>query len=108
MNDYRVLASNLMSTNNYALTLSNLKLQQGEVVTDIYFDFGTVPSGFSSQVKPTVTVSVNPNAANGYNLVNRAYAGGKYMGTWETANASWTTIVRNLTKRIVILPKTGY
>jgi len=108
MNDYRVLASNLLSTNNYALTLGNLKLQQGEVVTDIYFDFGTVPSGFSSQVKPTVTVSVNPNAVNGYNLVNRAYAGGKYMGTWETANASWTTIVRNLTKRIIILPKTGY
>ena len=108
-NDYRVLASNLLSTNNYSFALSALPLQYGEVVTDIYFDFGTVPVGFQSVTQPTLTVSVSPTAVNGYYLTNRADAGGKYGGTWQTANASWITIVRNLTPvRVVLLPKTGY
>ena len=108
-NDYRVLAGNLLSTNNYSFALSALPLQYGEVVTDIYFDFGTVPVGFQSVTQPTLTVSVSPTAANGYYLTNRADAGGKYGGTWQTANASWITIVRNLTPvRVVLLPKTGY
>jgi len=108
-NDYRVLASNLLSTNNYSFGLSGLQLMAGEVVTDIYFDFGTVPSGFQSVTKPTLMVSVNPRTANKYYVTNRADAGGKFGETWQSANASWITIVRNLTPvRKPILPKTGY
>ena len=33
-------------------------------------------------------------AVNGYQMVNRADAGGKYQGTWQTATANWITIVR--------------
>ena len=105
--EYQVLASNLLTTNNYALPLSSLPLQAGEVVTDIYFDFGTVPAGFQSKTQPTLTVSVDPSATNGYNVTNRADAGGSYSGIWQTAVASWVTIVRNLTKPVP-LPKTGY
>ena len=109
MNGYRVLASNLLSTNNYAFQLSGLPLMAGEVVTDIYYEFGKVPAGFQSVAKPTLTVSVSPTAVNGYQVINRADAGGQYGGTWETANASWITIVRNLTPvKRVPLPKTGY
>ena len=61
----------------------------GEVVTDIYFDFGTVPSGFQSVTKPTLMVSVNPRTANKYYVTNRADAGGKFGETWQSANASW-------------------
>ena len=108
-NDYRVLASNLLSTNNYSFGLSGLQLMVGEVVTDIYFDFGTVPSGFQSVTKPTLMVSVNPRTANKYYVTNRADAGGKFGETWQSANASWITIVRNLTPvRKPLLPKTGY
>ena len=108
-NDYRVLASNLLSTNNYSFGLSGLQIMAGEVVTDIYFDFGTVPSGFQSVTKPTLMVSVNPRTANKYYVTNRADAGGKFGETWQSANASWITIVRNLTPvRKPILPKTGY
>ncbi len=106
-NEYRVLASNLLTTNNYALPLSSLPLQSGEVVTDIYFDFGNVPAGFQSKTQPTLTVFVNPNTINGYNIINRADAGGQYSEAWQTAVASWVTIVRNLTKSDP-LPKTGY
>ena len=108
-NDYRVLASNLLSTNNYSFGLSGLQLMAGEVVTDIYFDFGTVPPGFQSVTKPTLMVSVNPRTANKYYVTNRADAGGKFGETWQSANASWITIVRNLTPvRKPLLPKTGY
>ena len=82
-NDYRVLASNLLSTNNYSFGLSGLQLMTGEVVTDIYFDFGTVPSGFQSVTKPTLMVSVNPRTANKYYVTNRADAGGKFGETWH-------------------------
>ena len=107
--EYRVLASNLLTTNNYSLPLSSLPLQAGEVVTDVYFDFGTVPAGFQSKTQPTLTTAVNPKAVNGYQIVNRADAGGQYGSLWQTAIASWTTIVRNLSKlEPTPLPRTGY
>ena len=109
VNEYRVLASNLLTTNNYAFQVSGLPLMAGEVVTDIYYDFGTVPVGFQCVAKPTLTVSVSPVTVNGYQVINRADAGGKYGGTWQSANAAWITIVRNLTPvKKIPLPKTGY
>ena len=104
---YQVLASNLLSSNNYSFALNAIPMQAGEVVTDIFFDFGTVPVGFQSVSNPTVTVIVNGNAVNGYQLVNRADAGGKYQGTWQTAQASWVTLVQRLWSTPT-LPKTGY
>ena len=104
---YQVLASNLLTTNNYSFALNAIPMQAGEVVTDICFDFGKVPVGFQSVAGPTLSVIVNGNTVNGYQLVNRADAGGQYQGTWQTAQASWVTIVR---KYIITpdLPKTGY
>ena len=104
---YQVLASNLLTSNNYSFSLNAIPMQAGEVVTDIYFDFGTVPVGFQSVAKPTLSVMVNGSAVNGYQLVNRADAGGKYQGTWQTATASWVTIIRRLWNTPT-LPKTGY
>ncbi|MCB7039952.1 MULTISPECIES: collagen binding domain-containing protein [Eubacteriales] len=104
---YQVLASNLLTSNNYSFALSAIPKQAGEVVTDIYFDFGKVPVGFQSVAGPTLTVNVSGTAANRYQLVNRADAGGKYQGTWQTAQASWVTIIQRLWN-IPELPKTGY
>ncbi len=108
-NDYRVLASNLLTTNNYGFTLNALPLMAGEVVMDVYFDFGTVPAGFQSVIRPTMTVAVSPKITSGYQIINRADAGGKYQGIWETKNASWVTIAKNLNPpNKPQLPKTGY
>jgi len=104
---YQVLASNLLTSNNYSFSLNAIPTQAGEVVTDIYFDFGKVPVGFQSVTAPTLSVQVSGNAANGYTMVNRADVGGKYAGTWQTANASWATMIIKLGKTPV-LPKTGY
>ena len=104
---YQVLASNLLTTTNYSFALNAIPKQAGEVVTDIYFDFGKVPVGFQSLAGPTLTVNVSGMAVNGYQLVNRADAGGKYQGTWQTAQTSWVTIIRKYTTTPQ-LPKTGY
>ena len=104
---YQVLASNLLTSNNYSFSLNAIPMQAGEVVTDIYFDFGKVPVGFQSTVNPTLSVMVNGNAVNGYQMVNRADVGGKYQGTWQTATASWVTVIRRLWGAPT-LPKTGY
>ena len=104
---YQVLASNLLTSNNYSFSLNAIPMQAGEVVTDVYFDFGKVPVGFQSVAGPTLSVIVNGNAVNGYQMVNRADAGGQYQGTWQTAQASWVTIIRKYTSTPT-LPKTGY
>ena len=106
---YQVLASNLITSSNYSFSLNAIPTQAGEYVTDVYVDFGKVPVGFQSVVNPTLTVTVSGTAANGYQLINRADAGGKYQGTWQTAQTSWVTIIRKLISTIVpTLPKTGY
>ena len=104
---YQVLASNLLTGNNYSFALNAIPMQAGEVVTDIYFDFGKVPVGFQSTANPTLSVMVNGNAVNGYQMVNRADVGAKYQGTWQTTTASWVTIIRRLWNTPT-LPKTGY
>ena len=104
---YQVLASNLITSSNYSFSLNAIPTQAGEYVTDIYLDFGKVPVGFQSVANPTLTVQVLGTVANGYQIVNRADVGGKYQGTWQTAQATWVTIVRKLTPNIP-LPKTGY
>ena len=108
LNDYRTLASNLLTTNNYSLSLNatTLGLVQGEYVTDVRFEFGTVPSGFASVVRPTMRVQVLGTVSNGYQIINRADVGGKYLNEWETAKATWITTVRRFNS--TPLPKTGY
>ena len=102
-----MLASNLLTSNNYSFGLSAIPLQAGEVVTDVYFDFGKVPVGFQSVQGPTLSVVVSGSAVNGYQMVNRSDVGGKYQGTWQTAQANWVTIIQKLWNT-PDLPKTGY
>ena len=108
LNDYRTLASNLLTSNNYSLSLNaaTLRLAQGEYVTDVRFEFGTVPSGFSSVVKPTMRVQVLGTVSNGYQIINRADVGGQYLNEWQTAKSPWITTVRRF--NTTPLPKTGY
>lgn len=108
LNDYRTLASNLLTSNNYSLSLNanTLGLSQGEFVTDVRFEFGTVASGFASVMKPTMRVQVLGTVANGYQIINRADVGGQYLNEWQTAKATWATVVRRFHNPQ--LPKTGY
>ena len=108
LSDYRTLASNLLTSNNYSMSLNaaTLGLAQGEYVTDVRFEFGTVPSGFASVVKPTMRVQVLGTVSNGYQIINRADVGGQYLNEWQTAKTAWVTTVRRF--NTTPLPKTGY
>lgn len=99
-----VITDILRSHYDYIIVDCGLKY---ELLTDIYFDFGKVPVGFQSVSNPTLSVMVNGNAVNGYYMTNRADVGGKYLGTWQTANASWVTIIQRYGTTLT-LPKTGY
>ena len=74
---------------------------------DVYFEFGKVPAGFQSIVGPTLSVVVNGDAANNYQMVNRADVGGKYQDTWQAGQAGWVTVIINMIPSTP-LPKTGY
>ena len=110
-NGYRVLADNLLSTNRYSFKVDSgsLKLAIGEYVTDIRYEFGTVPAGFKMTEKATVYVYVPPYMANGYNITNRVDCGGSYQGEWDSSTSAWVTKIHRVpiyTKPT--LPKTGY
>lgn len=107
--DYRLLAENLASNINYELLCSEnaLGLMQGEYVTDIQFQFGTVYVGFREVEKPMFLVTVLSNLSNGYNIVNTVDVGGEYMNEWQVAKDTWITKVYGEAKK-EILPKTGY
>ena len=107
MNDYRTLADNLLSTNAYSFKIDSgsLKLAAGEYVTDIRFEFGTVPAGFKMTEKATLLVYVPDYMANGYNIINRADCGGSYQGEWDNAASAWVT--ENLPRAHIYQPHTA-
>lgn len=115
MADYRTLATGLNSTTAYQYDLSSLALnvQGGEYVTDIRFEFGTVPSGFSTTINPIFYGYVMPSIPHGYKIIIRSECGGKYGEQWCTASALWTTSAvtgkgTSSTGYPSNLPKAGY
>jgi len=88
MNDYRPLASNLQSTNTYQYGLStqSLGLQSGEYVTDVRFEFGTVPAGFKMVKKMALSQYVLATVPNGHKLISRIELGGQHNTTIVSTN----------------------
>lgn len=134
MADYRVLATGLNSKSQYSYDMSSiaLGLGSGEYVTDIRMVFDRASAGMKESMAPSLYVTVLPNIANGYQLINRAETGCQgeastsvsgsgftantglngIAGGWTGATAQSTTVV---TGPVYIpyplpnnLPKTGY
>lgn len=118
MADYKVFMKNLSSTANHQMDLSStaLGLQSGEYVTEVRFEFGSVPSGFCLTNNPAITMYVLPSVYNGYKIISRMEVGGKYIDAWVADTSLWTTTVKNLGGTGTAndprlpdnLPKTGY
>ncbi|MBM6724002.1 SpaA isopeptide-forming pilin-related protein [Pseudoflavonifractor phocaeensis] len=112
MNDYRVFATGLSSASSYQYDLSSLALdvQSGEYVTDVRFEFGTVPAGFKVTSSPVFYGYVMPTIPNSYIVIVRSEAGGQFSGVWKTESALCTTNVINNGGGSLpsTLPKTGY
>ena len=118
MADYKMYQKNLSSTANHQMDLSStaLGLQSGEYVTEVRFEFGTVPSGFCLTNNPAITMYVLPSVYNDYKIISRMEVGGKYLDAWVSDTSLWTTTVKNLGGSRPVsdprwpesLPKTGY
>ena len=78
----------------------------GEVVTNIRFEFGTVAEGFASVIKPTINVQTLTTLVNGYQITDRAEVGGQYQGAPQISTTAWLTKVVRF-GAAPPLPKTG-
>ena len=105
--DYRTLADNLSTRQNYSLVASPaaLGLAANERVTEIMFVFGQAPAGFAQVEAPALYCTAASGLAAGSSFVNVADAGGVYNGQWVQAVTRWVTTVYGKPAK---LPRTGY
>ena len=105
--DYRTLADNLSTSQNYTLAASPvaLSLASNERVTEIMFVFGQVPGGFAQVETPVLHCTAVSGLTAGSSFVNVADVGGTYNGVWVQAVSRWVTTVYG---KPVKLPRTGY
>ena len=54
LNDYKLLVENLNTQVNNYIDFSNVKLEEGEIITEFKADFGTVDVGFESVINPYI------------------------------------------------------
>lgn len=90
--DYTQIGAKLSSENNYTFDLStqSLGLMPGEYVTDVRFEFGTVPAGFAMKTKTTYGLYIQ-GVPNGYKMLSRIEAGGATGQVQLTTNTNVAT-----------------
>ena len=105
--DYRTLADNLNTRQNYSLVASPaaLGLAANERVTEIMFVFGQAPAGFAQVEAPALYCAAASGLVAGSSFVNVADVGGVYNGQWVQAVTRWVTTVYGKPAK---LPRTGY
>ena len=105
--EYRTLADNLSTAQNYTLAASPtaLGLAANERVTEIMFVFGQAPGGFAQVEKPVLKCTAISGLTAGSSFVNIADVGGVYNNQWVQAISRWVTTVYGKTTP---LPRTGY
>ena len=105
--EYRTLADNLSTAQNYTLAASPaaLGLAANERVTEIMFVFGQAPGGFAQVEKPMLKCTAVSGLTAGISFVNIADVGGVYNDQWVQAISRWVTTVYGKTET---LPRTGY
>ncbi|MFR8006616.1 MAG: collagen binding domain-containing protein [Dysosmobacter welbionis] len=105
--EYRTLADNLSTAQNYTLAVSPtaLGLAANERVTEIMFVFGQAPAGFAQVEQPALKCTAINGLTAGSSFVNIADVGGVYNDQWVQAISRWVTTVYGKTET---LPRTGY
>ena len=105
--NWRVLADNLSTQQNYVLDASPavLGLGSGERVTEFMVSFGIVPSNFRQVEAPVVYCIASKWLTGGSQVVNQADIGGVHNGQWIMATSRWVTTIYKASQP---LPRTGY
>ena len=105
--EYRTLADNLSTAQNYTLAASPtaLGLAANERVTEIMFVFGQAPAGFAQVEQPALKCTAINGLTAGSSFVNIADVGGVYNDQWVQAISRWVSTVYG---KPTPLPRTGY
>lgn len=105
--EYRTLADNLSTAQNYTLAVSPtaLGLAANERVTEIMFVFGQAPAGFAQVEQPALKCTAINGLTAGSSFVNIADVGGVYNDQWVQAISRWVSTVYG---KPTLLPRTGY
>ena len=106
--EYFLFEDDLKTTENYELDFTKLNLEQNEVITEVYFDFGKVDVSFKETISPTMQCKSFETLINGECFTNKTKTVGVYFEVIAEANSEWTTIVHK-PKEIhpPVLPRTG-
>lgn len=106
-NDYKLLKDNLNTVVNNYIDFSDIKLEEGEVITEFKADFGTVNVGFESVINPYIFVTVNDTVMNDDNFTNKTRIEGKHKGYLVWDEDDHTTKVYEKEIHVKKLPRTG-
>ena len=103
---FRVLKDNLFTDRVYEIDCTK-GLMEGEYITDIKYEFGTVDVGFREVERPFIYCRTYNNLPNNYQFTNRVEVGGWHEMQKTTAEDTFTTKIYapTINKK---LPKTGY
>lgn len=105
-NDYRLLRDNLNTQVNNYIDFTNLKLEEGEYVTEFKTEFGTVDVGFTSIESPQLFVKTKSTVKNDDTFTNKTKVDGYHKTYYVWDEDSHTTKVYEK-KLEVKLPRTG-
>lgn len=103
--DDRLLKEVNSSTSEY-IDFSSIPLDKKEVITEIKVDYGIVPVGFKTIVKPSILVKINNNVNKNETIINKTDLRGNTNGYSLKDDDTCETIVRErkIEKK---LPRTG-
>ena len=105
-NDYRLLRDNLKTQVNNYIDFTNLKLEEGEYVTEFKTEFGTVDVGFTSIESPQLFVKAKSTVKNDDTFTNKTKVDGYHKTYYVWDEDTHTTKVYEK-KLEVKLPRTG-
>ena len=92
-NQYRVWRSDLLTTTNHELDISELDLRENEHITSFRLEFGTVPPGFREADPPRIYTRVQEDLPHEHRIINRTDVGGRVGNERVYENDSWVTVV---------------
>lgn len=106
-NNYILYKDNLNTKEIYEINFSNSNFENGEFITEFYFDFGKADTGFKEVISPTLECKTLETLKNNSSFINSTKTIGNYNGIKSEANGKWTTIVHIPKKPDPVLPRTG-
>ena len=90
--DYIMLVDKLSTLTNNEVKFTDVKLKEGEFITDFEFWFGTVKADFREVEKPRLYCDMLDNLPNGFVFVNHTKVSGNYEDVYVEDKDDWKTI----------------